>query len=121
MSNTLTLPNAEERLARGQKDLFFVQFFKDDPNFDPNWIQVHMDWFHSHLLKVELVCTPSDTSDDTGFYQVHFVDPEDHRLELYSQRFEDDTGKSLHPYSYQLMQWSYQGWLDSQSKISVDV
>ena len=120
MKVDLGLPNAEERLARAQKDLFFVQFFKDHPDFDATKMKLHFDWFHSHLLKTELVCTSQDAHADTGFYQVHFVDAEDSRLAMYSSRFEDETGRSLFPTSYQLMQWSYQGWLDAQTKMSID-
>ena len=108
---------AETILQTAQRDQFFIQFFVDHPKFDPSTRTRHFDWFDWHLLSYRLVTTQDSPDDDAGFYHVDFVDLEDPRLKKYCEFFEDETGQSLDPHSYQLVQWSYQGWLEKKDSL----
>jgi len=103
---------AEQILLDTQQDQLFVQFFQDNSEFDPSAQIRHFDWFDRHLLTYQPVTSINAPNDDSGFFHVNFVGDTDPRLEKYSSLFEDDSGRSLDPNSYQMLLWSYQGWVE---------
>jgi hypothetical protein len=99
---------AEDILIANGKNEFFVHFFDDA------YKQQHLDWFQQYLIVVEPVATNGDQDLNGTFYHVNFTGRGDHRLALYSAAWEDTTGSSLHPGSYQMFEWDYQGWISDE-------
>ena len=111
MSNAI--PYAEDILNSRMKNQWFVQFFKDvDGNYDENAKINHFNWFTSNLVTVREVTSLAAPQENTGFYHVNFVDESDPRLHMYQKIFEDETGASLAPNSYQMYEWDYTTWVE---------
>jgi hypothetical protein len=112
---------AEQLLKQAGTNQWFVQFTTTDPNFDPSLAQQQMQWFESQGLQLTQVLTVGQTvPHSTDFYHVNFASSEDARLTAYSAKFEDSDGASLNASTYQMFEWSYDGWISTNGHTVFD-
>lgn len=112
---------AEQFLKAAGKNQWFVQFHTADPSFDSSLHQQQIQWFESQGLTLTQVQTVGQIDSlHTGFYHVSFAGAEDIRLAAYSGRFEDSEGNSLDEHTYQMFEWSYDGWINSGGPSAFD-
>lgn len=86
---------------------YFIQFGTTN-----EYVEEHFTWFSEHSVGHFSVSTVGEADDKTGFYHVVFND--DFTLESYKNKFENVNGESLFPDSYQLFEWDYDNWVNSQ-------
>jgi hypothetical protein len=101
-----------EIMNRGKQDMLFVRF--DQPCARgglPNPSQQrHLEWFASRGLHHELAAPEGWLDGDPGIIAVYFDGTDDPRVAEYSSIFEDESGKSLVPGSYQMVIVSFASW-----------
>lgn len=108
----MSLPLAEQIMKDAGCNQWFVQFYDHTDEYDPAWLARHMDFFADNQLIYQEVRSIFDTDLVGGLYHVRFDGHDDSRLRDYSSNFENAEGVSLHPRSYQMFEWSYQGWVN---------
>lgn len=102
---------AEQILEQAGKNQYFILFHIQGPTWDPATHESHMEWFTNTGVPVTLVAGMGETTPRGNLYHVAFDDDQDTRLHAYMNAFEDNTGTSLRPDMYQMLEWSYEGWV----------
>lgn len=106
--------SVDQIMADAKRDMHFIQFgispFDHDPDHPAR--KRHFDWFKAHGLRWETVAPRGWLEGDPGIYAVHFDGPDDPRIAAYAAEFEDDTGKSHDPETYQLYLLDYASWFE---------
>lgn len=107
---------AEQILEEKKCNQWFLLLHINDPNWQPSMAESHWQWMNANLVQYEQVAGMGETAPLGNLFHVKFDDDSDPRLAAYSAQFEDSEGISLHPDQYQMVEWSYQGWIDSGSR-----
>jgi len=108
----MSLPLAEQIMKNAGCNQWFVQFYDHTPTYDATWLRRHMEFFAANRLIYQEVRSIFDTQLVGGLYHVRFSGHSDPRLADYSKQFENQEGISLDTSSYQMFEWSYQGWVN---------
>lgn len=108
----MSLPLAEQIMKDAGCNQWFVQFYDHTPTYDAACLHRHMDFFAANQLIYQEVRSIFDTQLIGGLYHVRFAGHSDPRLADYSEQFENQEGISLDATSYQMFEWSYQGWVN---------
>jgi hypothetical protein len=109
----MTVPYAEQIMADSKCNQWFLLFHDHMPTWKPHTAQAHFAWMTDNLVRYQLVGTPGEAQPQGSLYHVDFQSHDDPRLIQYMSIFENAAGESLHPDQYQMLEWSYQGWVES--------
>lgn len=102
---------AEQLLQRAEKNQFFLMLHMGLPTWNPSVLAEHMAWFEENQVATTLVAAMGEHTPRGKLYHVAFEDGSDPKLHDYMKKFEDDLGASLQPNQYQMLEWSYEGWV----------
>ena len=112
----MTLPLAEQIMKDAGCNQWFVQFYDHTPSYNPSCLARHMEFFTDNRLIYQEVRSIFDTDLVGGLYHVRFANRNDLRLNDYTTKFENAEGASIDPSSYQMFEWSYQGWINQEGE-----
>lgn len=104
---------AEQILEAEKCNQWFLLLHNQNANWNPSVLESHIQWLNAHLVEHEMVAGMGETHAQGNLYHVKFDSHSDSRLASYSAQFEDSEGVSLQPDQYQMVEWSYQGWIES--------
>jgi hypothetical protein len=111
---------AEQILMNAKCNQWFLLLHKNHEQYTDQIEQQHMNWFNSHLLQVQSVAAVGESTPQGNLYHVPFDGAQDPRLASYMTQFENPDGTSLMPHLYQMLEWSYEGWLESDGATEFD-
>lgn len=111
---------AEQKMKQAQRNQWFLLLYNQNANWNPQVWQSHQEWFAANLVSYQLVAGMGEKEPLGNLYHVQFDDENDPRLLAYIQEFETDQQLSKHPDQYQMLEWSYQQWVESGAEQEFD-
>lgn len=105
------MKSTDQIMFERQADTYFITFAtKPRARPNPQIRQDHFDWFAANNLVYEMAAPRGWLGGNPGVYAVYFDGPNDSRVAAYTAKYEEPTGRSLHPDAYQMVLRSYQSW-----------
>ena len=105
---------AEQILLDKGKNQWFVLFYVGREGWDPTVFNQHMSWFADNGVSVTPVAAMGDQEVLGNLYHVGFDSQVDPKLVAYTAAWENEDGTSLRPDQYQMLEWSWEGWINNQ-------
>jgi len=117
-----TVTAVDEIMWIHKKPMLYISFVEQNNAHEPDQIakRLHFEWFDAQGLTYEAAEFHDNLDGGKCNFIVNFNDPDDPRIQLYSDHFEDENFKSLEPLKYQMYLYEYHVWYNSGGRARIE-